>query len=129
MFKGRSNSKYGNVRCKLGDRSFMSGGERACAMYLQALEQAGEIRDLEYQVTVRLGPNQRRWILDFRYFDEKRGCQVYADYKGYEPDRWRHLLDLWALEGPAPLLVYKGSGMRMKVTEEVVARSSADERR
>lgn len=113
-------SKYKNRKTSDGDRSYMSQGERDCAHYLRLREKVGEIRDLQFQVSVRLGPNSRRWVLDFKYFDTLRGCDIYADFKGFETDRWKHLLDLWALEGPGPLLVYKGRGLRMEIAQEVL---------
>ena len=124
---GKRTNKYGARRTELSGRSFASKGEADCYLYLKALETAKEIHSLECQVTVRLGPNQRRWVLDFKYFDVKRGETVWADYKGYEPDRWKHLLDLWVLEGPGPLIVYKGRGLRMMVAETVIPKRTEEQ--
>jgi hypothetical protein len=113
-------NKYHAKRCELDGRSFHSTAEGNCYLMLKLLQKAGEISNLECQVTIRLGPNKRRWILDFKYYDNKLGEEVWADFKGFETDRWNHLLDLWALEGPARLRVYKGRGLKIFVAEEVI---------
>jgi hypothetical protein len=113
-------NKYHAKRAEWDGRSFHSQGERDCYQYLRLLEQAREISRLECQVSIRLGPRNRRWVLDFKYFDEKLGDYVYADFKGFETDRWHHLIDLWILYGPTPLRVYKGRGLNMTIAEEII---------
>ena len=112
-------SKFGNKRTELAGRSFMSKGEADCYLYLKALQDAGEISDLQCQVTVRLTAAQLRWVLDFKYLDMNDGREYYADFKGFETSRWRELKKLWVHYGDATLRVYKGSGMRMRVAEEI----------
>jgi hypothetical protein len=87
---------------------------------LRQLEKAGELNSLECQVSIRLGPKNRRWILDFKYYDLKLKKEVWADFKGYETDRWHHLTDLWILAGPAPLRVYKGRRGQISCVEEII---------
>lgn len=120
-------NKYNAVRSKSSDgRSFHSKGECNCYEFLRRLERTGEISDLKCQVSIRLGPNKRRWILDFKYFDNEIGKDVWADFKGFETDRWKHLLDLWVLEGPAPLRVYSGYGFKVRVTETITPMDPED---
>jgi Protein of unknown function (DUF1064) len=113
-------NKYHAVRSEFAGRSFDSKGERDCYQMLLLMQKAGEISNIECQVSVRLGPNKRRWIMDFKYFDNRLNEEVWADFKGFETDRWQHLLDLWTLEGPARLRVYKGKGLQIVVSEEII---------
>jgi len=61
---------------------------------LKLLERAGEISDLERQVSIDLlgrdgpiltdsGKRVRRYVADFRYFDHKLGAHVIEDAKGF----------------------------------------------
>ncbi len=119
-------NKYNAIRCRSSDgRSFHSKAERSCYEMLKVLVIQGDIRDLQCQVSIRIGPKNRRWILDFRYFDNQISEYVWADYKGFETDRWLHLVDLWILQGPAPLRVYSGYGQRMKVVETIYPEARA----
>ncbi len=115
-------TKYGNVRSEsLADsRSFASKLERRTYETLRLREKAGDISDLETQVSIVLGPNKRRWIMDFRF--RCGGWVYYADAKGIETDRWKHLLDLWAIEGPGPLEVWKANSRGEPVLAQTIER-------
>lgn len=113
-------TKYGNVRTQSFGRSFSSQGERDCFGYLTLLEKAGEIRDIECQVSVELTDARLRWVLDFKFFDLKLNETVWADFKGFETERWFTLKKLWPHYGPGRLRVFKGKGTRMFVAEEIV---------
>jgi hypothetical protein len=107
----RPSNKYGAKRATDGARSYMSQGERDCGTYLQWLEKGGHIRDLEFQVSIRLPePGGLRYVIDFRFFDIKSDELVYADYKGHRTQRWNDCIKLWRLFGPAPLREYVGRG-------------------
>lgn len=80
---------------------FDSAVERDYFHHLKMLEQAGEISDLQKQVTVRLHIGRSRYMKpDFRYFDNRLGETVWDEYKGYETEMWRIKRDLWAAYGP-----------------------------
>lgn len=112
-------NKPQDLLCDDGEiRSFPSGLERSTYQTLRLREKAGDISDLECQVSIRIGPNRRRWILDFKFNQE--GSPRFADAKGLEHDRWKHLLDLWADYGPCPLEVWKDSGSGEPVLVETI---------
>lgn len=115
----RSKSKYNAKRTERVGRSFASKGEADCFSYLTLLKNAGEIRNLECQVTVRLTEAKLRWVLDFKFFDVKLNREVWADFKGLETVRWLQLVKLWPHYGVGLLRVYKGQGLRMRVAYEV----------
>lgn len=98
----------------------MSQGERDCAeSYLQPLLKTRLIRDLEYQVPVLLTEAKLRWVLDFKFYDNEIQEEVWADFKGFETERWMILKKLWPHYGPGLLRIYKGSGSRMRISEEI----------
>lgn len=99
--KGRSANraagKYGNVR----SGGYASRKEHSRALVLQAMQQAGKIRDLREQVSYDLIPAQReaagggvhsrpgrvieracRYVADFVYTDARTGLTVVEDAKG-----------------------------------------------
>ena len=87
-YKQEVASKFGNkpttIKWKGKDCSFQSQKEAHRAWELQALEKAGEITELERQVTFRLdvnGVHVCKYIADFTYTD-KRGNQHIEDTKG-----------------------------------------------
>lgn len=125
-FNRRKDSKYGAKRVTRDGRSFMSKAEGDCYEYLKLLEAEGEIRDLCCQVSVTMTDAALRWVLDFKFFDVNLGEEVYADYKGFETERWNILKKLWVFYGPARLRVYKGQGLRMKVAQEIVPKAKGE---
>lgn len=112
-------NKFNAKRCENGGYSFASQGERDCFLNLKLLEKAGEASEIECQVLVRLvgGINYRA---DFKFFDHHLDEVVWVEYKGLETQRWRDIKKLWKHCGPGRLRVYKGYGLRMKVTEEII---------
>jgi len=116
-------NKYGNQRTHYAGKSFMSKGEASCFAFLELLEKYGSIKDLKCQVAVYLTEARLYFVMDFYYFDVARDCLIFADYKGFETDRWRVLKKLWPFYGPAPLVVYKQSGSakskRIIITEQI----------
>lgn len=100
-------NKYSASRVSHAGLSFMSKGEAACYDLLKLMELSGELSDLKTQVTIRMTDADLRWIMDFSYFDNKKGCLVFADFKGFETERWAILKKLWPFYGPGPLVIYK----------------------
>lgn len=115
-------NKYNAVRSEYAGRSFASQGERDCFLLLKLYERAGEIKDIECQVNTPLiaGITHRT---DFKYYDIKRDCPIWAEYKGFEDQRWRDIRKLWKHSGPGILRVYKGSGTRISCSEEIIPES------
>ncbi len=109
----RNTSKYGAQRTHLAGRSFQSKGEGSCFLYLKALEQAGEVRDISCQQTVLLTEAKIRYIADFKLFDVKLGDWVWVDFKGFETEVWNIKKRLWKFYGPGILRVYKGASMTL----------------
>lgn len=100
-------------------RAFASKGERDCYEMLKLMERAGDIRDLECQVTTELIPKLTHKT-DFKCFDLKRNEPLWIEYKGFEDQRWRDIKKLWKHCGPGRLKVYKGYGLRMILVEEII---------
>lgn len=101
-------SKMHNIRTRsdIIGRNFHSDAERRYAEYLYAKEQAGEIRDLEYQKKVVL-LGALSMIVDFRYYDNELGCLVHDEFKGFATDKWRLQRKIWEQCGPTVYRVTK----------------------
>lgn len=112
-------NKYNAQRMHYAGRSFASKGERDCFCMLQLMERAGEIDSIECQVTSHLTAGITHKT-DFKYWDLKRGETVWAEYKGMEDARWRIIRKLWHMHGPGRLRIYKGYGLRVTCTEEII---------
>lgn len=112
----RRRSKFGARRARAAvataatSRLYDSEAERDRAAELRLLEAAGEISGLEEQPRLEI----ERLVFyrpDFKYV-ERDGRLVYEDVKGAEGERWRVIVRLWAIHGPAPLLVTKRARKR-----------------
>lgn len=112
-------NKYGAIRVQAHGRSFASKGERDCYQMLLLMEKAGEIDSIECQVTTHLTAGITHKT-DFKVWDLKLGENVWVEYKGFECDRWRIIKKLWKEFGPGRLQVYKGYGLKMKMTDEII---------
>lgn len=115
----QSKAKYGNKRVEHAGRTFDSKGERSCYDLLCLMEKAGEIRDIEQQVTVDLIAGIR-YRADFRFWDIALGEFVLAEYKGMETEVWRLKRKLYKMFGPYRLRIFKGYGLKMSVVEEII---------
>ena len=97
----------------LWKRTFHSVAERRYADHLFALEQNGEIRDVSFQVPVRLGDPQTGLSLtmrvDFKYFDERLAEWVWDEFKGFETSAWRRQKKAWGILGPGLYRVTKAN--------------------
>lgn len=119
----RTKAKFGAVRTEVAGRSFASKGEAACYEYLNLLHKDGQIGTIMSQVHVRLSAAQIVYVADFSFWCNQAKCQVWAEYKGFETPEWRLKRRLWKFYGPGPLRIYKGSRLRMKLTEEIIPES------
>lgn len=86
---------------------------------LVAREKAGELRDIECQVTTRLTAGITHKT-DFKCWDIKSDEPLWVEYKGFVDQRWRDIQKLWKYYGPGKLKVYGGYGYRMKLIEEII---------
>lgn len=97
-------SKFGNTSAVVDGITFASKREARRYGVLKMLEQAGEIRELERQVSFPLMcdgkpikirsrgvPNGRqvRYVADFVYFDVRSNRRVVEDVKGYPSDVYK----------------------------------------
>lgn len=85
--------KYGNRRVEFNGRKYDSQHEANHAAILQAFEDRGLIKDLEYQVRVPLVPSNGKlrgvvWVADFVYKDAL-GYTHYVDAKGFKTQIYR----------------------------------------
>jgi len=83
-------SKYRAVRTN----GYASKREAAYATTLRALEKAGEIAQLQEQVSFELVPRDElgravRYLADFRYWDNRSAKWVICDVKGYRTDVYK----------------------------------------
>lgn len=113
-------NKYHAIRSQSYDgRSFHSKGERDCYEMLVLREKAGEIRELECQVTTRLTAGITHKT-DFKCWDNLKDEPLWVEYKGFVDQRWRDIQKLWRFYGPGRLKVYAGYGIRMKLIDEII---------
>lgn len=117
-------NKYGNKKVEHeGGRSFGSQFEAALFSQLSLLEKAGELRNIQCQVHVRLLGREPDvvYIPDFSAEDRRLNWEtVYFEAKGYETPEWRIKRRLWHHFGPGRLRVFKGSAKSFKMVEEIV---------
>ena len=110
MYKRRN--KYNNTPITVDGVRFDSKGEYAVWADLQSLEKAGEITELERQITYELhgldGSVACKIKPDFRYRDPV-GLRV-VDFKGMETREFKTKKKLFEAEYGIPLEVWKSGG-------------------
>lgn len=86
-------SKYNAVKTTVDGITFDSKKEARRYKELKLLESAKLIKDLRLQVTYPLIPKHTieginiratKYIADFVYYDQEKGCEVVEDVKGYK---------------------------------------------
>jgi predicted nuclease of restriction endonuclease-like RecB superfamily len=100
-------------------RSFGSQLERGVYLLLKAMEQNDEIVVEACQDQVELSAARIVYKPDFRIFDKRIDQQVWCEAKGFETPEWRIKRRLWIAYGPGLLRIYKGSGTRIRLHEEL----------
>lgn len=110
--------KYGANRTEHAGYSFASKLEAARFAELEFLRLAGEVLEIKVQPQVRLSDAQIIYKPDFlvTYAD---GSKIYEEVKGFETPEWRIKRRLWMAYGPGVLRIYKGSGTRLFLHEEI----------
>lgn len=111
--RGMSNNKFGAVKVFADDRCWDSKGEHRRFKELEALQDVGEISELECQVTVHLSRARISYRADFCYTENDR--VIYEDYKGVTNPRFNLICQLWKAYGPA-LLRITGNAGRGRIT-------------
>lgn len=111
-------SKFGAKRTTIGARTFDSKGEAYRAGQLALLQRAGEISDLQHQVTFRLSDAEITYRADFTYTE--KGRMVAEDFKGVETERFRIIKKLWQHYGPCLLRITKRRGTRVLTVQEIM---------
>lgn len=87
----KKRSKYRSQRVTVGERTYDSKKEATCAAQLQALEAAGKIHNLRYQVRYDLivnGLKVTSYRADFTWEDEA-GKEIVADAKGFRTREYK----------------------------------------
>jgi len=80
-------SKYGAIKTEVDGITFHSRKEAARYQELILRQKAGEITDLELQVSFPCAVNGKiicKYIADFWYYDLQENCQVIEDVKGFK---------------------------------------------
>ena len=116
-------NKYGAIRTRdafCRNRWFDSKGEADRGADLRLLERAGEISELQFQVTFHLTEARVSYRADFVY--REKGRIVAEDFKGVETDRFRLIRQLWRVYGPCLLRVTKRRRKGFAVVEEIMPR-------
>jgi len=108
-------NKYRAIRTN----GFTSKGEHDCYQMLKLREKAGEITDIECQVTSELTAGITHKT-DFKVWDRTIHEFVFIEFKGFEDHRWLLIKKLWKVYGPGRLQIYKGKGLRMILVEEII---------
>lgn len=111
-------SKFGAKRTTIGARTYDSKGEAYRASQLALLQRAGEISDLQHQVTFRLTDAEITYRADFTYTE--KGRLVAEDFKGVETERFRIIKKLWEYYGPCLLRITKRSGAKVVTAQEIM---------
>lgn len=113
-------SKFKSERIQYQGRSFASKGEAGLFQYLKALEAKGELKIVALQPNVTLSPFKIKMIPDFlvRYLNSEE--LVYVEYKGFETDVYKIKREIWKVIGPGKLVVYKGYGSGLTITETII---------
>jgi hypothetical protein len=115
-----SRNKYRNVRIESDGRSFASKLEHSVYEILKLREKAGEISDIQCQVSIRMYPFDIRWIPDFTFVDSQTKELIYCEAKGLESDRFVVIKKIWRIIGPAKLEIWKGTCKNPKLVETIV---------
>lgn len=128
MSFGRKGVDYREIKRRVRSQGsgYDSRLEGGLAFFLRALVDEGELKDLREKPNVHLTEARILMIPDFVAFDVLLGADVFFEAKGFETAVWRIKRKLWTVYGPGRLRVYKGSGFRVNLVEELVPSRLAD---
>jgi hypothetical protein len=111
-------TKYRSKRMALDGYSFASKLEAALYQQLKLLQRSGEFESIKVQDHVYLTDARIQYIADFKTVS-KDGEEIWHEAKGFETPTWRIKRRLWREYGPGKLRVYKQSGTRLFMFEEI----------
>lgn len=117
-------NKYNAHPTLIDGKSFPSMGEASLYAQLKFREKIGEIKDLSCYPTVRLSAADISWKIDMQYYCIKRDCMVYAEFKGFETERYRLVKRLYAVYGKEILEVYKANKRGVYLDETIKPRGA-----
>jgi hypothetical protein len=112
-------NKYNAQKCGYQGQIFDSKGERACYLYLLALEQSGAIQILSRQDTIYLTKARIAYRCDFKVYDTKLHKEIWIEFKGCETAVWKIKKRLWKHYGPGILRIYKGNEKSITLVEQI----------
>ena len=121
----RSRHKFGAKRQEVAGRSFGSKLELAVFEILKLRELAGEIKDIQQQVHVKLSAAQITYIPDFRCTEVATGKPLYVEAKGFQTPEWRIKRRLWIAYADAPLEIWMGSHNRPTLKEILIPEANS----
>jgi len=116
---GRRN-KYSAKRTEIDGHVFASKAEGACYSMLKLQELAEEIKILSLQDKVYLTHAKILYKPDFKIMDLTLNKIVWIEFKGKETASWGIKRRLWKFYGPGPLRIFKASGSRIYLHEEII---------
>jgi hypothetical protein len=109
-------AKYGNKKIVLDGHKFDSIFESKVFLMLRIRERGGEISNLQpHPGSVFLSAARIVLRPDFSY--EEEGQTIYAEAKGKQTAVYRIKRRLWLAYGTAPLFVYTGKPLSIKLEE------------
>lgn len=115
----RKKNKYGAEKIIVGPHTYDSKLEHEMHMTLKLLERSGEIKDIRHHPGAVQLTRFVKYKPDFLIFDIKRNIEIFIESKGFDGERWRVIRNLWREFGPKPLQVWRKSGNRVFMAEEI----------
>lgn len=119
-------SKYGNIKTKIGQRTYASKEEAKRGQQLKLLESINEIKDLKEQVVIELQPSFKiegktiraiNYIADYTYY-ELRGHEwqyIVEDVKGFKTDIYKLKAKLFAYKFNFEIREYKSGKKKNRI--------------
>ena len=131
----RKRNKHGNQRSvsekyeELNGYRFDSKLERDRAEELVLLMRAGELSDLQFQVTIYMTRSRIGYKADFKYIENYRGGSriIYEDAKGFEGVKWNIIKRLWPEYGPGWLRITMRRGRGIATVKEIFGKGTDHE--
>jgi len=112
--------KYKNEKTQVAGHWFDSKAEGALYQELLILEKAGEISGVVHHPgTVFLTEARVQYRPDFRFVRVATGEVEYAEFKGFQDQKWPIKKRLWGVYGPGKLSIYMGSHTRIRLVEVI----------
>lgn len=118
--------KYGATKTRVGNLTFSSRLEASVYQLLKLRERAGEVENIQCQVTVTLkekcptcGDEPLRWKVDFSYWDPRTNSTVYVEAKGLETNHFKKQKKWFKTNRIGKLEIWKGSHEKPYLSEVI----------